>query len=187
MSNAGKKSDRFIIFFSFGAFVLGGVGVFFWQQYIKDAELQESYSQIETMQEQLDKYVLEGQSSTRSEPANNKQANATPQLPAVAYEPGGVFPDSLRRELSQKLIEPYSDFYSSAGSDLVSFHISEIPGASGWRVVVVSSDGTHRSLNFGNQEKSTQAWWAPICLTPCHFSDEFKEQYPEIVSEYYQQ
>ena len=187
MESNSKKHARQVLIFIIGAFMLGGLSVYIWQQGTNRTLSSTKSQQIDKLQQELDKAVLLQQaddaSSESGEPEKNVDENSSY---AVAYEPDSKFTTKTKQEIESKLIRPYAFYYSDSNSRPVSFHLSESPDTNSYKILVIGKDGSYIHDTISKDAEETGEWWTPTCLNTCKFSEEFTSQFPEIVSQYQQ-
>lgn len=109
-------------------------------------------------------------------------------FPIIAYgRPGllNITDEGLieKKQLEDKLINPFIDYYNEDGINLVSLHIT-VPKEVGdsYTVQAIFKTGGTIGFSFGSREQE-YAYWQPECMSPCNLSDAYKEKYPEIANE----
>ncbi len=149
-------------------------------------------SNLETKIEQLEASAAAKTSDSQNLPADNSAVANKPVQPVavpkvetiVVFEPGGLFSDAVRLELQTKLVKPYIAYNQDESVKPISMHITTPDTSPGqWAVFVINENGGYFSFLFGNDGTAAQDWWYPECLDGvCTFTDEFKANYPEVVT-----
>lgn len=112
------------------------------------------------------------------------------QKPIVVFEPEGEFTKEEKQELNEKMVKPMSDYRPDV---FVAIHIETyspykfVSGADDDKYIVTTvgheNSGGSGSFLFGSKKKGLD-YWTPDCLGSCHFSDEYRQEYPQVVEKY---
>jgi hypothetical protein len=113
---------------------------------------------------------------------------------AVIFIPGGLFTDTERDLLREKLVKPYFDYYNdeehAPDTEVISMVVEKDEDETYYKVDIVvktTYDGTsygHRGFLFGSTENPFD-YWVPECIdTECEFSNSYHNLHPEVVDQY---
>lgn len=108
----------------------------------------------------------------------------TLDLPRIVYERPGLLSESDKKLLEERLIGPYTTYFSMKESDdpLVAMVI-EVPQKKGQEYVITAvHTTTHVGFLYGKRDTSIE-WWKPGCLGTCPYPPTFKTKYPQLVEE----
>lgn len=119
------------------------------------------------------------------------QSSSQAKFPAVVYLGKGSLNSSAsgiaeKKKIEEKLINPFADFFNEKNSALVTV-IIEVPANVGEPYAVTGvfcgggyACGAYQSFLFGKREQEF-GYWHPDCgMSACHFSETFKNKYPQI-------
>jgi type II secretory pathway pseudopilin PulG len=169
-----------------------GSGIYLWQKSsLKNAE-QKLQQQIVQLQNQVSELQKENNDLiTTEQPSSSAQSESTTniQFPVVVYGRPGLLNNTAeglieKKNLEEKLVHPYTDYYNEDGLNLVAMYIT-VPQNIGGQYDVVAifgsenQYGTH-DFGFGTREQEYD-YWKPECMDTCDFSEAFKTKYPQIV------
>ncbi len=114
--------------------------------------------------------------------AKVEQAQPSPSssVPGIAFKPGQKFKPTAKKEISTKLADPYSSYYSDNNNIVSALMISAPSKRGAYEVTAIYGDGTYEEFLWGKAQQKEQAWWIPDCDKKCELSDDFKAMYPEI-------
>ncbi len=169
-----------------------GSSIYLWQKSsLKNAE-QKLLQQIVQLQDQVSELQKENNDSiTTEQPPSSVQSESAADIrfPVVVYARPGLLHNTAeglieKKNLEEKLVNPYTDYYNEDGLNLVALYIT-VPQNIGGQYDVVAifgskkQYGTHQ-FGFGAREQKYD-YWEPECMGPCDFSEAFKAKYPQIV------
>lgn len=174
------------------AVIVGG-GIYLWRKSSLDAAGQKSQQQIALLQTQIDELHKDNADlktigdkeyvpGITTSPLENLSSI---EFPIVVYSAGGLLNNTEegrieKKNLEEKLIKPYTDYYNEDGIDLVTMNIT-VPDLRGeYLVDAIFADGVINGFRFG-QRGEEYGYWEPLCMGPCDFSEAFKAKYPQIV------
>lgn len=146
-------------------------------------------SDKDTEIEKLISGLAGGSDATKEEVLDETKDDSRQDWPtktAVVFTPEGLFDEGEKTEITNKLINPYVDFMKDLGSEPpASIHVqhnvvnSDDPEYS---VDIIYVSGGYEGFLYGNNTKTTQPWYQPVCYEGCEFSDEYKAKYPDVVA-----
>lgn len=173
------------------ALIIGG-GIYLWQQSnLKNAEqkLKQQLIQLQNQVSELQKENNNSITTKQSSSSAQSESTANIQFPVVVYARPGLLNNTSeglieKKNLEEKLVHPYTDYYNEDGLNLVAMYITVPQNIGGQYDVVaifgsVKQYGTHE-FGFGAREQDYD-YWKPECMGPCDFSEAFKAKYPQIV------
>lgn len=114
-------------------------------------------------------------------------------LPVVTFIPSGLFTDSEKEELENKIINPYADYMKeNENRELITITVrkyseEEISKMASYarymyNIEVITADGYAGWL--AREAGKPIEYWIPDCMGECVFSQSYEKKYPEVVAKY---
>lgn len=186
-----KNSKKYVRTLMFIIIVLVTLAVYVIQSSRLNNIISDQDKTISELEQQLTllEEVIENSETTAKadDSVEQKQEDVqqTLDLPFIKYVPGGLFDDDEKRQLQEKLLDPFFDF--NGKDNYVAVIIEKIEGADNegdfkFDVQILNKNGSYGGFLYGEGDRLE--WWLPDCLDGCTFTDEFQEKYPELVEEY---
>ena len=180
------------ILLMFFIFLIGagaaGFGVWYWQNNIVLERESEFIQKEATLDAKFGKQEKE-LNSLRTEIATSKlvldeQNKVIDEIPLLVFTPEGSFSEAEKKDIEKKLFNPYVDYYSNEGYELITMDVQIYDEEDyNFTVNAILSDGIYNGFLWGTKGEEVQ-WWVPECMDDCNFSLEFKENYPKVIEAY---
>lgn len=111
------------------------------------------------------------------------------EVPSVTFEPVAAFPEDLKVVILNRVVNPYSEYYSFIQGDgpvisakvHFSATVQDEKEVYPYTVDFIHQNQAAHSVGI---QKDTDGigWWSPICEPTCIYSTSFEQKYPEIVA-----
>lgn len=118
-----------------------------------------------------------------SSPEQTKTNNACEvNLPVVVYKPAGLLTETDKKNLQERLVNPFFDYYNESEISYITMTV-DVPTKVGdpFTVEAIHKNGGYQGFLFGKRGGNIE-WWKPECMGDCNFSEKFKAKYPAIVN-----
>ena len=167
---------------------LAGASVWYWQNNIIEQISSEYIQKEATLNAKFEKQDsdltnLQTQIAT-SQIALDEQETILKTLPLLFYTPGGSFKDTEKKELKEKVFDPYVAHHADEDQEVVAMDIQTYDGDDYlYSIDAYFVDGVHNGFLWG-EKGDTLTWWYPECMGKCKFSKKFKDDFPDVVSHY---
>lgn len=166
--------------------IIGGA-FYLWRQSSIEVTEQKLQQQIVQLQNQVSELQKENTDlRTTEQPISETSVDI--QFPVVVYGRPGLLHNTEeglaeKKNLEEKLVHPYTDYYNEEGVNLVAMYIT-VPQNIGEQYDVVAIFGSEKQygidqFGFGAREQE-YGYWKPECMESCNFSEAFKIKYPQI-------
>jgi len=121
-------------------------------------------------------------------PTSVASPSPTPTAPVVVFDAAGSFSDSEEDQIRTRGVNPFIAFHQDieGQADIVSMTISHSSGTLAnhpYGADAIFANGAHSSFLIKTTEGVVD-WYLPDCLGDCPFSESFRANYPEIVSQF---
>jgi len=107
--------------------------------------------------------------------------------PVVVFDAAGSFSDSEEEQIRTRVVNPFIAYHQDieGQADIVSMTISHSSGtleSYPYGADAIFANGAHSSFLISTTDGVVD-WYLPDCLGDCSFSENFRANYPEIVSQ----
>lgn len=154
-----------------------------------ETKLQNEVSRLTEENKQLDEDLADARKRAREDQDQTKENSVSiAELPVIVYERAGLLSESeldqVSDEFLQKVFEPMAAYALDQGHVLLTVNV-EIPEAEGDDYIysAIYDDGVSEGALYGKRGE-TLDWWVPACLDECDFTDEFKDNFPDVIDAY---
>lgn len=155
------------------------------------AESGDASSQVTQLTEenkQLKEDLEKARKADQDQADSERDAISTADLPVVVFQRGGLLSESefeaLQDEFMEMVIDPIAAYAEDQGHTLLTVNI-EIPQEAGAEFIydAIYDDGVNEGALYGKRGEPLD-WWTPQCIDECEFSDEFRENFPDVIDAY---